>query len=318
MKLFNIDLHISVIEDIKTIFADLGHTVDSLCLSDHNWVFNRPRLQLKPPYDRLKMVHSMDEFFKQSFCDKFYEDTKEILSVYDGFIACYPPLFSLLYQKFDKPIYTVAATRYDHPLNVDSNVAWLNAKLFEMWKSGQLIPIANNRYDAYYCKSRTNIDFKYIPSLCSYTNALYTGIKDPIVAGRENIPPYKHITNLGVHSWDELYSHRAIIHIPYNVSLMSIFEQYTAGVPLLFPSPKCSFKTFLNEAAGQQKHYVFDMMHLADFYDQQWMPYLTYFDSIEDLHAKINTMDFFSISSSMKEFNRTRKQIIYDLWEEII
>jgi hypothetical protein len=317
MNFFNIDLHISVIEDIKTIFADLGHTVDSLCLSDHNWVFNRPRAVLKPPYDKLRMVHSMDEFFNQSFCDAFYEDTKDILSVYDGFIACYPPLFSLLYQKFEKPIYTVAATRYDHPLKVDSNVAWFNEKLFEMWKSGQLIPIANNRYDAYYCKSRTNIDFKYIPSLCSYTNALYTGTKDPIVAGRENIPPYKHITSIPAHSWYELYSHKAIIHIPYNVSLMSIFEQYTAGVPLLFPyfNARERFNTFLNEAGGQE---AIDMRYLSDFYDEEWMPHLKYFDSIEDLHAKINEMDFFSISSNMKEFNKIRKQRIYDLWEEVI
>ena len=41
MKFFNIDLHISVIEDIKTIFADLGHQVDSKCMSYHAWVLGR-------------------------------------------------------------------------------------------------------------------------------------------------------------------------------------------------------------------------------------------------------------------------------------
>ena len=39
MKFFNIDLHISVIADIKKIFTDLGHEVDDWSLSGHAWAF---------------------------------------------------------------------------------------------------------------------------------------------------------------------------------------------------------------------------------------------------------------------------------------
>ena len=41
MKFFNIDLHISVVEDIKTIFSSFNHTIDCFSLSSHDWVFNR-------------------------------------------------------------------------------------------------------------------------------------------------------------------------------------------------------------------------------------------------------------------------------------
>lgn len=39
-------------------------------------------------------------------------------------------------------------------------------------------------------------------------------------------------------SWDALYHRRALIHFPYEVSTMSLFEQYSAGAVLLFPSKR--------------------------------------------------------------------------------
>jgi hypothetical protein len=45
--------------------------------------------------------------------------------------------------------------------------------------------------------------------------------------------------------WTVIYQRKALVHFPYEVSTMSNFEQYTAGVPLLFPS-----KRFLTELAN--------------------------------------------------------------------
>ena len=39
-------------------------------------------------------------------------------------------------------------------------------------------------------------------------------------------------------SWDEIYQRQGMIHFPYEMSTMSIFEQYSAGVPLLFPTKR--------------------------------------------------------------------------------
>ena len=39
-------------------------------------------------------------------------------------------------------------------------------------------------------------------------------------------------------SWDEIYQRQGMIHFPYEMSSMSIFEQYSAGVPLLFPTKR--------------------------------------------------------------------------------
>ena len=105
MKFFNIDLHISVIEDIKTIFNDLGHQVDSKCISSHTWVLGRS-------VDKVDIIGQNNwANICPKMCDDFYERYKDELSEYDGFIVTHTPSFSLLYERFNKPIITVASTR---------------------------------------------------------------------------------------------------------------------------------------------------------------------------------------------------------------
>jgi len=302
LNFFNIDLHISVIEDISTIFRDLGHEVTSWNMSGHNWVFGR----------QPKIIPELMNWrnFDQKICDQFYEKYKKELSGYDGFIACYPPSFSLLFEKFQKPIYVVAATRYDYPISRSSEgFAWLNDKLGSMITSGQVIPIANNRFDAFYCEYYLGKKFTHIPSLCEYTKCKYTGRN-----GRFCV----YEARRGTHTWSDLYDHLAIIHAPYNVSTMSIFEHYTANVPMLFPSK--TDRRPMSQLFFDEHQTNFDLLNhaweLADFYDEEWMPHLLYYGidtEIRDLKA-----DFPEISESVRRFNVLRKQRIYELWSRLI
>ena len=40
------------------------------------------------------------------------------------------------------------------------------------------------------------------------------------------------------HTWQDLYQRQALVHFPYEISTMSLFEQYSAGVPLVFPTKR--------------------------------------------------------------------------------
>jgi hypothetical protein len=321
MKFFNIDLHISVIEDIKNIFNDLGHHVESWCMSGHNWVFNR-----EPAIPEIINQNTWKNI-DQSMCDKFYARYKNELSGYDGFICCYPPVFSTLFEKFDKPIFIVAATRYEYPLsNSIDGWKWLNDKLINMIDNNQVIPIANNKYDKFYCEYFLDREFTHIPSICKYTNSDYSGTLSPIVSGRSQINGLSHVSSLGRYSWDELYSHKCIVHIPYNVSIMSIFEQYTANVPLLFPTIEFgkSLSGYLSELLFMPNvnfsNRLFDdtVLKLADFYDKEWMPHIEYFDSLEDLSIKIDTCSYNDVSCKMEQFNKKRLNKILTLWKQIL
>lgn len=321
MKFFNIDLHISVIEDIKYIFKELGHEVVSFNLSGHNWVFGRSPATID-------IINQQTwKYIDQGICDQFYERYKDELSEYDGFIACYPPVFSILYERFNKPIFAVAATRYEYPCSNNTDKwSWLDNKLRSMIDSGQIIPIANNKYDKFYCEYFIEREFKHIPSLCNYTNSKYSGNKDVIVSGRSNINGFNHISSLGRFDWADLYSHKAIVHIPYNVSIMSIFEQYSANVPLFFPTIEFGkkIKGYLSELlflpnARFSKNLTDDTaLALSDFYDQEWMPYVEHFDSIEDLIVKINNCSYDKISDNIEQYNKGRSNKILNLWKQIL
>ena len=67
MKLFNLDLHISVIEDIKNILTNLGHELISKSISSHNWVFNRE------PSKMDIITETSWTQIDQKMCDDFYK-----------------------------------------------------------------------------------------------------------------------------------------------------------------------------------------------------------------------------------------------------
>ena len=172
MKFFNVDLHVAVIEDIKKIFNDLGHEVHSKNISSHNWVFNRES-------DKIDIIgqHNWTSL-SPKICDDFYERYKDELSEYDGFIVTYPPTFSLLFEKFNKPIIIVAATRYEAPFTNDIT-KWdqFNDFLRRKIDENMVIPVANNLYDKKYCEGFTDREWIHIPSVCEYTDLKYTGDK---------------------------------------------------------------------------------------------------------------------------------------------
>ena len=61
-----------------------------------------------------------------------------------------------------------------------------------------------------------------------------------------------------------------------------------------------------------------ESLELANFYDDEWMPHITYYDDINDLRDLIDSTDLVNISNSMEKSNQKRREKIYSLWEDII
>jgi hypothetical protein len=146
----------------------------------------------------------------------------------------------------------------------------------------------------------TTVPSVYIPSLCLYTNASYAPrINKFVCFGNRGVLPE---TDMIVpkptdgYSWAELYSYKGIVHIPYEISTMSIFEQYSAGVPLWFPS-----KRLYKELIAQKKACLISLygkkyldkfslacnddfwLDRADFYSSDFSDGVFIFDSFEEL-----------------------------------
>ena len=240
MKFFNIDLHIGPISDIKKIFEELGHQVDTLSISGHSWVLNKEQDR-----NRVKVL-TVDNWYDmdQSMCDDFYEAYKEELKEYDGFIVTTVCPWIMFYEKFNKPIIMHIPTRYDSILIKDLNQwNWFNKGFIKMYEEGRLFVIANNKYDVIYTKAYSNIEPVYIPSICEYTNAkwspslnnnFWVSSNKFLKLNFNDVRILDLFAQGGRYEWSDLYSTLGIAHFPYQVSTMSIFEQYTAGMPLIF------------------------------------------------------------------------------------
>lgn len=318
MKFFNIDCHISVIADVKNIFENLGHTVEQWSLSGHKWVFNLPECN-SPVINQSNWTNINEEL-----ADKFYETHQKELDKFDAFIVAYPPCFLKLFEKFNKPIIVISATRYDHPFTDNpERIKWLNDSITN---NKNLILVANNEFDKKYCEKFTNKEWNWIPSLCAYTNAKYKNlINKTIIFSKFQIQKnqdFIHQYEIGNYQWQDLYSFRNIIHFPYNISTMSIFEQYEAGVPLIFPSLKFSLD-MINNGIPLFSEIMFpnrDSKKQKNLYlNEEWLKTSDFYNGTLKCHYFNSTKEISELTSkNLPNINKSNKDYVYVKWNQIL
>lgn len=251
IRFFNIDQHISVIADLKHIFGHLGHQIDDWTLSGHAHVMGRERanVPLLNGDNWCGTVSNPDRL------DEFYRTYKDEFAKYDGFVVTYPPVFARLWERWEKPIIIQLPIRFDYTLevNAEARAEWCNW-LCRKARDGQVILTANNKLDKHYCENYVDAEVRHIPSMCEYTEMAYAPHAEPrpflYYAARkaQYLNPalflHKNETLQHGYKWDALLEFAGIAHFPYQVSTMSIFEQYTANIPMLFPSEQFAAKLY--------------------------------------------------------------------------
>jgi len=322
MKIFCLDGHIAVIADLKRIFGDMGHEVVDWTLSGHAHIMGRSQ-------NTLRVKWSDGDIPKHNVGDVFYEAYKDDLRDIDAFVCCYPPLFAMLYEKFQKPIILQIPIRYEHPLfGMDDAKAIWDSWLREHIDSGQVRVCANNKYDKAWFEENVSRGCQHIPSLCEYTGMDYKPVDGAWIYYYKgvwkgmpgSILKKEHALPSG-YKWGDLTNFRGTVHFPYQVSTMSIFEQYTGNVPMLFPTYSFLMDLYANNAAvltevGQvNQRWVYEC---SDFYDTQWMPYIQYFERMEQLYDLVKTVNVREASEAMREHNKWRKQEVYRRWDAVL
>jgi hypothetical protein len=313
IKLFNLDLHISVIQDVKThLKRHFNNNVEitEWCLSDHHKIMGKPKANTN--WINSSNWKSMD---KQAI-NNFVTEYKDFLSKFDGFIVTHTPIFSLLYQSFNKPIYILNSCRFDQPVcgkNNDFRNYYIQ-QLRIMTERGILKIVSNNKADQAYLQKETGIYSTHIPSLCNYTQVTYTGKRKQYLqwTGKNlNITDTIHKQQLGFgYPWSLICEFKGIIHIPYEISTMSLFEHYTSCIPLIIPTKRLLKK--ISSCLQTLSIYgmngnINEWIENADFYDTENMPYITYFDSLQQLQLILQVLDCKKIHMQMVEHNKKRR-----------
>lgn len=275
MKFFDVDLHVSVVEDVDTQFRALGHTIDIHMMSGHNWVTGRPKASAgtgpgvngKIGVGSLNM-DSWEQFFddilpssRNFFLDKsarWSHDNEKLLASYDGYVVTYPPALAMLYEH--APGHTVLniPIRYEDFRKSNSYIsanpaAWseFNRRLKSMHDAGKLIVVANNLYDKAYFEYFTGLPCRHISSTCDYIDSMAPkwsprGGKTLLAFGQktgcqkvgEELSNVKYVRDVltGQYTHEEIIRSPGIVWIPYNCSIMSFFEHYWLNIPMFVPT----------------------------------------------------------------------------------
>jgi len=350
---FNLDLHVSVISDVRTHLDRHGLELVHWTLSGYSGFF------FSRPPEPTAIVNELTWLsFGPRMAKRFRRLYGSYLRTFRGFAATHTPCFALLYEHLQRPTVAVVSTRYEFPFT--SHAAgwnWLDSRLRAGVDDGWLTLVANNRADADYLAHYSDLRAVHIPSACSYTGLTYTGRRAAVVVSTKKDVLARAIAKklrheavalragLGMpYSWGDLYDHKAVVFIPYNASIMSLFEHYTACIPIYVPNrsfikelmadypaevlSQLSFSQVTGRPAARRNggldlndtsdEAVVDWyLDRADFYDREWMPHIRQFESWEHLDDLLATDDPHAISAAMADERPERLRRIAARWDQL-
>ena len=256
LVLWSNDYHISPINDLKHLLKPFGVTFIDKSLSGHCHITKTCEGKKS-----LKIINRGNAMYlNPSLIPKFYEAYKndaELQSV-DAFVCFHPTSMFELFMPFNKSLIVIASTRYElGRFGVDRWTRW-NNNLVQIAKAPSNVVGGNNQYDVEYIKYFTGIQPQLLPSFCGYLPDKYAPSRSGFLLapvhhrrfGRIFMSEYKTVCeNVNCtaklmrlreiyphYNYSDLTAHAGIVYIPYQLSVMSMFEQYRMNIPLFFPS----------------------------------------------------------------------------------
>ncbi len=255
-----------------------------------------------------------------------------------------------------------------HTDAVENDVDGSNHVRPERWGRRSNLIAANNVYDAEYIQHFTGIAARYMPSYCdvgvvysgpsstsdrrlllampqAVENALLPLIEAAARKSASNVQ-FVHVRRLYPrYTHEQLVRHPAILHVPYQVSLMSILEQYRMGMPIIVPSltllaewhvqhglvfqrvwatvfGRQSLKSPIDSHASSH-HGSLDpnaekdsdaVLHWLSFSDFYTMPHVVTFESFEHLVHLVDHTDWAAVSARMRSFNVQQREHLLEAW----
>ncbi|CAH1799032.1 unnamed protein product [Owenia fusiformis] len=359
------DFHISPIHDLKNFLQPMGVTFIDKSLSGHchltNTCANGLKVLDKGNGINLDRPSIYTEFFKA------YKDDPEMEKV-DAFVCYHPSSMCEIFMPFNKSIIVVPSTRYEMGRHSKERWEAWNVNLKRISDQPQNTIGANNQYDLEYVRYFTGITPTLLPSFCGYVEDKYNptrpgfllspihkaGFQNIFLGGfnkaKEELHSNVSLTPLrelyGHYKYSDLASHQGIVHVPYQVSVMSLFEQYRMNIPLFYPSLDLLASWQLTDNVLNERTWssvfgsipdksvipgVLDnvpdpnndknleaikyWLKFSDFY--QW-PHIVYFDSYKNLIEKLKSTDLRKVSDGMRKYNEKVKTDLTDRWQSIL
>jgi hypothetical protein len=369
LRLYGIDHHHAVLWDIKQTLRPLGITVDFVWLCD-----GRPSVNEAIPGQDGPFRSSLDVYRPPVTVSLDPVFQERIQSTYDAVITSHSLVTAYRLREIQLPQFHINSTRFGNSWVTDSQRhPVLVEAIQEMLRKKKLQVIHNNQGDSLYFHQFFTPDPSsecILPSLCDSMlrhrfqpvtpmkfliwdtrQVLFQDNKSPFMkalyrACFEKAPDAFHSQAILLAELKTflpegyLDAYTAVIHIPYNVSTMSIFQQVAANIPVWVPSKRLLQELWLNPkecnelswtvfSEGSQANTSFldqarnpeavkCWIDTADFYDNRISECIFTFDSIEELLERIFTVDYqFAMKKNQEAFLKRQENVIAT-WEMLL
>lgn len=369
IRLYGIDHHHAVLWDIKQTLRPLNAIVDFVWLCDGRPPVNEAIPgqdgQFKSSLDlyRAPVNHPLDPVFQQ-----------RVESIYDAVVTSHSLVTAYRLREIQLPQFHINSTRFGNDWVSDpKRHTVLVETIQDMLRKKKLQVIHNNQGDSLYFHQFFTPDSSrdcILPSLCDsilrhrfkpvtpmkfliwdtrqvllqetkspFMKDLFRACcaKDSRAFQSQAILLAEHQTFLPEGYLDD---YTAVIHIPYNVSTMSIFQQVAANIPVWVPSKRLLQELWLNPtecnelswtvfSEGSEKHASFldqarnaeavkCWIDAADFYDNRISECIFTFDSIQELVDRIFVTDYQSAMEKNQESFLRRQENVIASWEMLL
>ena len=240
------DFHISTIGNVKKLLAPEGIEFIDKSLSGHCHLTNTCAKNLKVLNHQNGI--SPSPTIRKQFFDAYKSDSQ--FQGVDIIMCFHPSAMCEIFMPFNKRLFVIATTRYEMGREEIKSWKTWNQNLKSIASDPKNVIAANNKYDAEYIKYFTGIDPIILPSFLpmeAFYNAKSTdilvakmhsagagGIWKKLIEVSNHFKDMK--SKYGHYSYAQLCENTAIVHFPYQLSIMSLFEQYAMGIPILVPS----------------------------------------------------------------------------------
>lgn len=353
------DFHISPIANVKQIVDTavfIDKSLSGACQQTHTCQKN---LMVLNRSNGIAPNESTRKRFQAA-----YRDDKELASA--NIVMCFhPSAMCELFMPLKKRLFVIASTRYEMGRHDKEDWTHWNEHLKIIAADSKNVIAANNVYDLEYIKYFTGI----VPILLESVSDLperYKGISSDIIVAELHSPHKQAVEGViksisprfrmmkekyGTYTFDELCNNTAILHIPYQTSVMSLFEQYAMGIPILVPTPAFLWELHNQYTVVSERtwEYVFygerpkssviagspeaereaipdpnnDLdkgawMHWIQFADFYMWPHIVTFNSWTDLNDKIEQQNWKGISNLMLQHNAKKVVELKEKWRTLL
>lgn len=369
LRLYGIDHHHAVLWDIKQTLRPLGITLDFVWLCDGRSAVNEAIPKTDPPFFSSLDIYQPPADWKidNSFCSRLEKE-------YDAVITSHSLVTASRFRAVNLPQFHINSTRFGNSWISDpARHKFLVETLQDLLRKKKLQVIHNNQGDLLYFHQFFTADPSQhciLPSLCDSPMRRRLNVVTPmkfliwdtrqVLLQKDKSPFMKHLWSACQQKQADAFESQAIllaknrsylpegylddftavIHIPYNISTMSIFQQVAANIPVWVPSKRLLKElwtdpnecnelswTIFNPGSEQQASFLDqarnpEVVQLwidnADFYENRISDCIFTFDSIEDLVERIFTVNYQEAMEKNQESFLKRQENTIATWEALL